>query len=198
MSRIEPLTEEPQDELYRQLLRHAEEKGTPDARMVKVYGRTELGAQWLAFCHEAFYGGILPHRLKELIRIRMSVAEECGYCSSLRSKQAQEEGLTEDVVMEMLDLDASTRLTEQEKAAVRYADRYRRDDVDADDAFEELRKHFSDEEIIELGVLCGTLDGGGKFAKSLQVLSWSEACEIRATLTEMRAAQAEQEPAAVG
>lgn len=193
MPRVEPLTEDPADPLYGELLRHSREKGTPDERMVRVYGRSAIGTKWLGLWREVLYGGVLPHRLKELIRIRMSVAEECGYCSSLRSKQAQEEGLTENVVMEMLDLDSSTNLTEQEKAAIRYADLYRRDEVDSDEAFEALRERFTDEEIVELGVLCGALDGGGKFAKSLQVLTWEAACEIQPSLVDLM--QPEAEPA---
>ena len=43
-------------------------------------------------------------------------------------------------------------------------------------------RHFSDEEIIELGLFCAEVDGVGKFVKSLNVLSWEEACEINPKL----------------
>jgi hypothetical protein len=33
-------------------------------------------------------------------------------------------------------------------------------------------RHFSDEEIIELGMFCAETDGVGKFVKSLNVVSW--------------------------
>jgi len=52
--------------------------------------------------------------------------------------------------------------------------------------FAELRRHFSDDEIIDLGVLCGVLDGGGKFAKSLEVITWAQACEVQPTLTALQ------------
>ena len=45
-----------------------------------------------------------------------------------------------------------------------------------------LAKHFSDEEIIELGLFCAEVDGVGKFVKSLDVLSWEEACELNPKL----------------
>jgi hypothetical protein len=41
-----------------------------------------------------------------------------------------------------------------------------------------LAKHFSDEEIIELGPFCAEVDGVGKFVKSLDVMGWEEACEL--------------------
>jgi AhpD family alkylhydroperoxidase len=124
--------------------------------------------------------------MKELIRIRMSVAEECGYCSSLRSKRAQAEGLTEEIVVQMVDLDSADDIDDREKAALRYADLYRRDAVCSDEVFADLRLHFNDEEIIELGVLCSMLDGGGKFVRSLEVLTWAQACEVRPTLTTLQ------------
>ena len=43
-------------------------------------------------------------------------------------------------------------------------------------------KHFTDEEIIELGLFCAEVDGVGKFVKSLNVLSWEEACELNPNL----------------
>ena len=43
-------------------------------------------------------------------------------------------------------------------------------------------RHFSDEEIIELGLFCAEVDGVGKFVKSLNVLSWEEACELNPEL----------------
>ena len=41
-----------------------------------------------------------------------------------------------------------------------------------------LAKHFSDEEIIELGLFRAEVDGVGKLVKSLDVMSWEEACEL--------------------
>ncbi len=51
-------------------------------------------------------------------------------------------------------------------------------------------KHFSEEEIIELGMLCAQTDGVGKFVKSLNVISWDEACALNPRLTQGAAAEA--------
>ncbi len=188
MARIEPISGTPADPLVARLVEEGERDGTPDARIIRVYGRTNLGARWIEFCKAAMTEGLLPIRLQELIRIRMSVAEECGYCSSLRSKPAQDAGLTEEIVVQMADLDNAPDLEAREIAALRYADLYRRDEVATDEAFADLREHFTDEEIIDLAVLCGVLDGGGKFAKALEVITWEQACEVRPTLASMRSA----------
>jgi hypothetical protein len=52
------------------------------------------------------------------------------------------------------------------------------DAIDKDEVYTDLARHFNDEEIIELGLMCAQTDGVGKFVKSLNVLSWEEACEL--------------------
>ena len=189
MPRIEPFVDPP-ERLAAELLELSDRDGAPDERMVRVLGRSIAGAWWLRAWHVALFEGLLPHRLKELVRIRMSVAIECGYCSSVLSKRAVRDGMTQDIVLELVDFEQSTELDEQEKAALRYADIYMSADenlLDSDDLFAELRRHFSDDEIIELSIMCSFLHGGGKFAKALQVVTWAEACEVNPALAGARA-----------
>ena len=63
------------------------------------------------------------------------------------------------------DFEHDDRFSEREKAALRYADAFKRGEhaIDRDDVYAELQRHFSDEEIIELGLLCAQTDGVGKF-----------------------------------
>ena len=72
----------------------------------------------------------------------------------------------------------------REKAALHYADLFKQGEhaIDKDEVYADLAKHFSDEEIIELGLFCAEVDGVGKFVKSLNVLSWEEACELNPKL----------------
>ena len=81
--------------------------------------------------------------------------------------------------------------TPREKAALRYADLFKQGEhaIDKDEVYADLGKHFSDEEIIELGMLCAQTDGVGKFVKSLNVVSWEEACELNPKLMQGAAAQ---------
>jgi hypothetical protein len=53
-----------------------------------------------------------------------------------------------------------------------------------------LKQHFSEEEIIELGLLCGMTDGVGKLVKSFEVLSWETACGINPKLAQGAKAEA--------
>ena len=54
--------------------------------------------------------------------------------------------------------------------------------IDSDEVYEDLKKHFSEEEIVELGLLCAETDGVGKFARSLRMRTWEEACAIQPRL----------------
>ena len=48
-----------------------------------------------------------------------------------------------------------------------------------DDAFyEELREHYSESEIVELGMWCAENVGAGSFVRTLNIISWDQACEL--------------------
>jgi AhpD family alkylhydroperoxidase len=168
----------------RQLMEYAETTGTPDKRVVSIFTRTQTGTwvidAWVKLCFE----GVLPNRLKEMCRIRISELHHCGYCSTVRSKVAQAEGLTEEMVSELWNSETSDKFTPREKAALRLATKFKESDdaIDDDALFDDLKAHFSEEEIIELGILCALTDGLGKFTRALNLVTWEEACEINPSL----------------
>ena len=153
--------------------------------------RADLGIAWVEYWNKLLYQGSLPHKLKEMCRIKISVAHQCGYCSTVRSNVAKAEGLTEDMVSDLFSYSSSRHFTLREKAALRYAELFKQGEhaIDKDEVYHDLSKHFSDEEIIELGLFCAEVDGVGKFVKSLNVLSWEEACELNPKLNEGATAQ---------
>ena len=55
-----------------------------------------------------------------------------------------------------------------------------------DEVYDDLKKVFSEEEIIEPGQLYAQSDGGGKLVKCFNVMSWGEACEISPDLTKTK------------
>src|SRR3974390_3753718 len=166
------------------LIESAKKTGAPDPRVVSIMTRSEVGTAWVECWNKVLYKGVLPHKLKEICRIRISVAHQCGYCSTVRSNVAKAEGLTEDIINDLFEYASSTRLSSREKAALHYADLFKQGEhaIDKDQVYADLAKYFSDEEIIELGLFCAEVDGVGKFVKSLNVLSWEEACELNPKL----------------
>jgi AhpD family alkylhydroperoxidase len=184
MPRLRFIQESELDAERRALIASAERTGAPDPRVVRIMTRSSAGIAWVKCWNSVLYEGKLPHRLKEMCRIRISVAHKCGYCSTVRSNVAKAEGLSEDLVHDLLN--EGTRLSPREKAALEYADLFKAGDepIDNDAVYEKLRRHFTEEEIIELGMLCAQTVGVGRFVRSLNFLSWEEACELNPALAE--------------
>ena len=184
MPRLGYIEETEETPYTRELIESAKRAGAPDPRVVSLMTRSKLGIAWVEYWNKLLYQGVLPHKLKEMCRIKISVAHQCGYCSTVRSNVAKAEGLTEDIINELFDYAGSNRFTEREKAALHYAELFKQGEhfIDKDEVYADLARHFSDEEIIELGLFCAEVDGVGKFVKSLNVLSWEEACELNPKL----------------
>ena len=180
MPRLRYIDENEQTPHTRELIESAKRTGAPDPRVVRLMTRSQLGIAWVEYWNKLLYQGVLPHKLKEICRIKISVAHQCGYCSTVRSNVAKAEGLTESTINDLFDYADSAQFSAREKAALRYADLFKKGEhaIDKDEVYAELAQHFTDDEIIELGLFCAEVDGVGKFVKSLNVLSWEEACGL--------------------
>ena len=186
MPRLRYIEETEKTPYTRELIESAKRTGAPDPRVVSIMTRAKLGIAWVEYWNKLLYQGQLPHKLKEMCRIKISVAHQCGYCSTVRSTVAKGEGLTEDMINDLFSFQSSNHFTPREKAALRYAELFKQGEhaIDRDEVYQELGEYFNDEEIIELGLFCAEVDGVGKFVKSLEVLSWEEACELNPKLTQ--------------
>lgn len=181
MPRIGYIEESKKTPQIRAMIASAEKTGAPDPRVVSIMTRSEVGSAWVECWNKTLYSGVLPHKLKEMCRIKISVAHQCGYCSTVRSNVAKAEGLTEDMINDLLGSYGSSKyFTPREKAALHYAELFKQGEhaIDRDEVYQELKKHFNEEEIIELGILCGMTDGVGKLVKSFDVISWNDACDL--------------------
>jgi AhpD family alkylhydroperoxidase len=195
VSKIPPYLGDPSDPTMQAVFAFADEHGAPGPDMARVLGSCPAGATVVQAWTRTHFGGTLPHRLKELVRIRMSVADSCGYCSSIQTERSKGDGVSDELLMEMMeDAQACDRLDDREKAAIRYADRFFADRLDAD-SFDDVSSHFTNDEMIELGLLCALILGMGRFARSLEVLTWEQACRVKPDLAVMNERLAATAPA---
>ena len=117
----------------------------------------------------------LPPREREVARLRVAVANGCPVCLNTRSPKAAAAGLDEAAVQSVVACDTGTPppiagLTERERLAGEFADRFATDHHSIDDAFmAEVRAHFSDVEVIELAALCEMTVGNGRFMTVLGI-----------------------------
>jgi alkylhydroperoxidase family enzyme len=182
--RIRPLNDAEADGTQALLIANAEHNGAPDPLCARIYVRAEAGRNWLRHWNELLNGGSLPVPLKEMCRVLISMKHGCGYCSTVRSRIAFENGLTEEKLMATMNFESSPLFDERERAALRFASLFKEGDdaIDNDEIYADLNKHFTEEDIIELGLLCAETDGVGKFARSLRMRTWEEACAIQPSL----------------
>jgi alkylhydroperoxidase family enzyme len=184
MPRIKPIEDHEANETQRLLINTALANGAPDPLCARIYVRSEAGRNWLRMWNELLNGGILPVPLKEMVRVLISTKHFCGYCSTVRSNVAIARGLTEEKLIATMHFENSIQFDEREKAALRFATLFKESDdgIDSDQVYDDLKKHFSEEEIIELALLCAQTDGVGKFARSLKMRTWEEACVLQPKL----------------
>lgn len=107
----------------------------------------------------------LPERLVELVRLRIAFFNQCRSCMAIRYRDAVADGVSEDLVCSLERPQEADNLTPAEKAAIRYGELMATDHLAIDDAvYGELRQHFSESEIVELGMTCAFFVGFGRLA----------------------------------
>jgi hypothetical protein len=93
----------------------------------------------------------------------IALVNHCAVCQGTRSKDAAEAAIDEDFYREVTDWRASEVLTEREKLAAEFAQRFALDHLAMDDAFwSRLRGAFADDEIVDLTISCGMWLGMGR------------------------------------
>jgi len=96
--------------------------------------------------------GTIPSGLKHLVAHASSNASGCRYCQAHTIGNAAKNGATEEQLNAVWDFENSSVFSEKEKAALRFgfASGSSPNGV-TDEHFTDLRKHFSELEILELG-----------------------------------------------
>ncbi|MEU6419643.1 carboxymuconolactone decarboxylase family protein [Streptomyces spiralis] len=107
--------------------------------------------------------GTLPPRLVELVRLRLAFHNQCRTCMAVRHRSGVEAGVTEKLVCSLERPAEAPDLTDAERSALHYADLLATDHLAIDDAvYDDLRRHFDEGEIVELGMRCARTIGLGR------------------------------------
>ena len=172
MSRITPLPREAiTDPELQALMAEGEALGVPDELFARIVARARDQAvplmRALLMSHAQ---GNVDHKLKEIIRILLARFAKDKYFASLRCTKARDMGLTEkridDGCFEYEDDDKG--FSAGEKCALRYADLMFLDANQVDKAFYgEMKQHWSEAQIMELGAFIAFHYGMAMFMRSL-------------------------------
>jgi AhpD family alkylhydroperoxidase len=142
------------------------------SKLEQVMGGVIANAPGMAKALNGFAGAMfgastLPRRLLELVRLRVAFHNQCRSCMAIRYASAVADGLDEGAVCSLEKPFEASDLSEREKAAIAYADIASTNHFAInDDTFAELRRHFSEAEIVELGMFVAYFIGFGRLAAS--------------------------------
>ena len=171
MTYVEPLAREAiTDPEMRDLIAQSEALGVPDDLFPRIAARSpELAKPFMRALLMSHAEGNVDHRLKEIIRILLARFAGDKYFAALRSRKAREMGLDEErIEAGCSDYEDSDLFTEAEKCALRYADQMYLDATKVDAAFyAELKTHFTEPQIMELGAFIAFHYGVQMFMRSL-------------------------------
>src|SRR3984957_12753709 len=135
-------------EIYEKTLR-----GKPGNAQKALAHRPEMLKNFLPFY--ASVGRSLDKKLYELIYLRVSLMNGCHYCTQHHVASSKRAGLTADDWVALKAGDYS-RYGERERSALTYADKLTRTPHGITDSdFEDLKKNFSEPEIVDIHMLAG-------------------------------------------
>jgi AhpD family alkylhydroperoxidase len=113
----------------------------------------------------------LAPRLVELVRLRIAFHNQCRSCMAIRYQDAVDDGLDEVLVCSLERPYDSDELSAAEISALRYADLFATDHLRIDDVvYDDLRNHFTEKQLVELGLNCAICVGIGRLAASWDVV----------------------------
>jgi alkylhydroperoxidase family enzyme len=133
----------------------------------------ELGAAATRFVNAAYNQSILPTRVREAARMRIAQLNDCTVCLAFRADTVKAQGLDEGFYCAVGSADDGS-LTEQERLAVEYAERFALDHTSIDDEFmARLRGSFTDPEILDLTICLSAFLGLGRTLRALGITETS-------------------------
>lgn len=118
---------------------------------------------------DLFLDGILDHDIKELCRVYVSRSVKCEYCGNQRSEQGREMGLTEGKYDDLLNFESSAAYDDRQKAALAYAEAITWHLDTDDDFWQRMTTHFTEPEMVELGVFIGLTMGQQSWLRMLNI-----------------------------
>lgn len=158
------------------------ERGLAPVEMVQAMSlRPEILRAFAGFGDCVYPGGLLERRVKELVIITASQANDCQFCTNSHCDLVRLAGILDDPLEAVAD---PARLDRRERLAVEYTRAAMADSNAIPDRLsEQLKETFSDPELVELTFLIGYINMLNLFNNLLQVRYHDEysALELAAT-----------------
>ncbi len=151
-----------------------------DATFVEVFGHAPQAFDWYMqdFYEKMFYKGRIDRRVLELVRLRLANIHGCAHCNRFDRLEAVECGISEALIDALPDYENGP-FTEREKAALALADVMVLTNPKGHVTkaiYDRARQHFSDGEMVELGVIMAVLCGIAKMIFAYDLVEKEDYC----------------------
>lgn len=171
MSRIKKLELDEWDQELREMT--AADSGTPlEQGVMRMFAhKPEISKGLINFAGALKKHRSLPDRLVELVRLRIAFHNQCRSCMAIRYEDGINAGIDEDLVCSLENPQDAEDLSDAEKVAIRYGELFATNHLSIDDTiYDNLRKHFSEEEIVELSMTVAWFVGFGRLAATYHMV----------------------------
>lgn len=153
-----------------------------DATLLEVGANAPELMAWYKdeFYGRLFYGGRVETRIKELMRYRLSMTHGCAYCNKGNRDAATRAGVTAEQLARIMNEDAPC-FDARERAVLKLADQIVLTNMHGEltpALVAQLRPHFDDAQIFELGMVAGILTGMAKFIFVYDLVEKEANCPI--------------------
>ncbi|QEG33523.1 carboxymuconolactone decarboxylase family protein [Bythopirellula goksoeyrii] len=108
----------------------------------------------------------LETSLIELVKMRASQINGCAHCLDMHSKDARSQGETEQRLYLLSAWREAPFYSERERAALAWTEALTliAEDEVSDELYDEVRQHFSEEELVKLSLAVVTINGWNRLA----------------------------------
>ncbi|HET6493374.1 MAG TPA: carboxymuconolactone decarboxylase family protein [Burkholderiales bacterium] len=116
-------------------------------------------------------GSGLEPSLLELVKMRASQINGCAYCLDMHSKDARARGETEQRLYLLNAWHEAPFYTDRERAALAWTEALTRvaDDHVPDEVYEEARRHFKEQELVDLSLAVVAINGWNRLCVAFRV-----------------------------
>jgi AhpD family alkylhydroperoxidase len=153
---------------------------TGDATFIEVSGNNPDLFRWYVdgFYGQVFHGGRLDAQVLELVRLRLANLHGCAFCNKGDRAQALAAGVTPAQIEALPDYETGP-FSDAERAALALADVMALTSPRGQLSpalYQRLRRHFSDGELYELGMVMAVLCGMAKFLFAFDLVEKEDYC----------------------
>jgi uncharacterized peroxidase-related enzyme len=166
MARLNYIDKEAANPEQEKILSQLTQKSGKIANIWKLWSHSPLTLETFMSFYKTLMKGTLDGKLRELAYIKTSLLNDCAYCAEAHKGVARKIGITDQQLQEINSYESSSSFTPVEKLVLKYAEELTRTAKSSDSVIQELKKHLSEEQLVELNLTVGTANLTNRFNMS--------------------------------